>query len=90
MVVLGLAALPAWAVPTVDGTRDAEYGSALAVQTVQTQFGDANPNNGSELDAAYAVCDAARLYLLLTGNIEANFNRVGDLHRLQGRWPKRV
>ena len=28
------------------------YGRCAAVQTVETQFGDANPNGGSELDAA--------------------------------------
>nr|HPM23119.1 hypothetical protein [Phycisphaerae bacterium] len=40
--------------PILDGSRDASYGSANAVQLVQTGFGDANPNGGSELDAAYA------------------------------------
>jgi hypothetical protein len=77
LCALGLLALPAWAIPTVDGTRDAEYGAALAVQTVETGFGDANPNNGSELDAAYAkCCTDGRLYLMLTGNLEANFNKL--------------
>ena len=66
----------ALALPAVDGTRDAEYGPALAVQTVQTQFGDANPNGGSELDAGYGVISGGRLYLMLTGNIEANFNKL--------------
>jgi hypothetical protein len=75
--LLGLLALPAWAIPTVDGALDAEYGSALAVQTVETQFGDANPNNGSELDAGYAkCCDDGKLYMMLTGNVEANFNKL--------------
>ena len=58
--------------PTVDGRRDASYGSALAVQTVETGFGD----NFSELDAGYALIDSGKLYLMLTGNIEANFNRL--------------
>ena len=53
--LLGLLALPAWAIPTVDGTKDAEYGGPLAVQTVETQFGD----NFSELDAGYAKCSTA-------------------------------
>jgi hypothetical protein len=65
---------------TVDGTRDAEYGAAIAVQKVDTQFGDANPvaNNlgGSELDAAYARIEGGRLYILLTGNHEPNFNKL--------------
>jgi hypothetical protein len=67
-----IAALPASAVPAVDGTRDAAYGAALAVQTVETQFGD----NFSELDAGYAVIDGGKLYLMLTGNIEENFNKL--------------
>jgi PEP-CTERM motif len=63
--------------PIVDGTRDGAYGGALAVQTVQTQFGDAgNPGAGSELDAGYATIDSGILYLMLTGNIEANFNKL--------------
>lgn len=64
---------------TVDGTRDAEYGAPVAVQAVDTQFGDANPPTslgGSELDAAYAAFDAGRLYLLFTGNHEPNFNKL--------------
>lgn len=72
IIVSGLLAGPAWAAPTVDGTRDAQYGAPLAVQTVETQFGD----NLSELDAAYALCESGKLYLLLTGNIEANFNNL--------------
>ena len=48
----------------------------LAVQTVETGFGDANPNNGSELDAGYGVMDGGKLYLMLTGNLEANFNKL--------------
>ncbi|HML75396.1 MAG TPA: hypothetical protein PKB02_12970 [Anaerohalosphaeraceae bacterium] len=62
----------AWAVPVLDGTRDVSYGSAVAVQTVQTQFGD----NNSELDAAYATVEGGMLYLMLTGNLENNFNRL--------------
>lgn len=58
--------------PVVDGTLDGEYGPALAVQTVNTGFGD----NLSELDAAYATVANGRLYLMLTGNVEANFNKL--------------
>ena len=67
-----LFARSASAAPVVDGTRDAEYGGAVAVQTIQTGFGD----NLSELDAAYARVEGGRLYLMLTGNIEANFNKL--------------
>jgi hypothetical protein len=74
--LVGLLALPAWAAPTLDGTKDASYGGAWAVQTVETQFGDANPNGGSELDAAYAQISGGTLYLMLTGNLENNFNKL--------------
>ncbi|OHB78012.1 MAG: hypothetical protein A2W31_17900 [Planctomycetes bacterium RBG_16_64_10] len=70
--------LPAFAI-TVDGTRDPGYGPPVAVQTVETQFGDASPPGalgGSELDAAYAKIEGGRLYLLLTGNHEPNFNKL--------------
>ncbi|MGC2047549.1 MAG: PEP-CTERM sorting domain-containing protein [Gallionella sp.] len=72
VVVVERTTLPAEAAPIVDGTRDAQYGSALAVQTVETGFGD----NFSELDAAYGLIDSGKLYLMLTGNIEANFNKL--------------
>ena len=75
-VAVVMLALPAWAQITVDGTRDAGYGAPLAVQTVETQFGDATPAGGSELDAAYAVVYAGRLYLMLTGNLEQNHNML--------------
>lgn len=66
----------------VDGTRDASYGAPLAVQTVQTQFGDSAggaPNaatGGGELDAGYAKIWNDRLYVMLTGNQESNFNKM--------------
>jgi hypothetical protein len=78
--VFGLVIAFAMAAPTsaqiVDGTKDAGYGAALAVQTVETQFGDANPDGGSELDAGYGVISGGQLYLMLTGNVEANFNKL--------------
>jgi hypothetical protein len=60
----------------IDGTRDAVYGAPLSVQTVQTGFGDANPNGGSELNAGYATIAGGYLNLMLTGNIEGNFNKL--------------
>ncbi|MEO6435028.1 MAG: PEP-CTERM sorting domain-containing protein [Tepidisphaeraceae bacterium] len=62
----------AGAVPIVDGTKDGEYGSALAVQTVETGFGD----NASEWNAGYGRIDSGKLYLILTGNLENNFNKL--------------
>jgi hypothetical protein len=65
---------------TVDGVRDGDYGSALAVQAVQTQFGDEGAgcdDCGGELDAAYAKIEGGRLYLMITGNLESdNFNKM--------------
>lgn len=75
VLVLTAAALPAAAAPILDGTRDASY-DLRSVQTVQTQFGDANPAGGSELDAAYARVEGGTLYLMLTGNLENNFNKL--------------
>jgi hypothetical protein len=44
---------------------------------VQTQFGDTDgTNSGSELDAGYGVIDSGKLYLMLTGNIQNNFNKL--------------
>lgn len=62
---------PALAV-TIDGTRDVAYGAALAVQTVETGFGD----NFSEWNAAYATISGGKLNLMLTGNLEDNFNKL--------------
>src|SRR5687767_9232472 len=70
--LLILALSPARAVILVDGTKDAEYGEALAVQAVETQFGD----NQSEWNAAYARIESGRLFLSFTGNLEANFNKL--------------
>jgi hypothetical protein len=80
VVFIGLAATAARAAaPVVDGTLDASYGPALSVQTNPTGFGDANPPGslgGSELDAGYATISGGRLYLMLTGNHEPNFNKL--------------
>ncbi len=62
---------------TIDGTKDAGYGTAVAVQTVQTEFGNADGvAGGSELDAAYVTIEGGNLNLLLTGNLESNFNKL--------------
>jgi hypothetical protein len=74
--VLGLLIVAAMAAPAsaqiIDGTKDASYGGALAVQTVDTQFGD----NASEWNAGYGTISGGRLNLMLTGNLEANFNKL--------------
>jgi hypothetical protein len=66
----------------IDGTLDAGYGTAIAVQTTETQFGDASGGtlvtggSGSEIDALYAGNNAGNLYLMLTGNLEGNGNTM--------------
>lgn len=72
LCLVALLAAPVAAAPTLDGMLDASYGPARSVQTVQTQFGD----NFSELNAAYAQVDGGTLYLLLTGQVENNFNKL--------------
>lgn len=57
--------------PILDGTRDASY-SLNAVQTVDTGFGD----NMSELNAAWSQVHNGYLYVVLTGNLESNFNKL--------------
>src|SRR5262245_8801904 len=68
------------AVPIVNGSHDADYGSAIVVQQTPTGFGDNNLGNqfanGSELDAGYGVVSGGRLYLFLSGNLETNFNKL--------------
>jgi len=72
LLVLGLLVQSAQAAPVVDGTKDAAYGNPRSVQTVNTEFGD----NASEWNAAYATVDSGTLYLMLTGNLEGNFNKL--------------
>ena len=65
----------------VDGSLDAGYGKALAVQDSQTQFGDSNLGvidyaNGSELDNGYGLIDGDYLRIFLGGNLESNFNKL--------------
>lgn len=62
---------------TVDGSIGAAYGSAVEVQSVQTQFGNADgTNGGSELNAGYAFASGGRLYMGIAGNLEENFNKM--------------
>ena len=79
LLVAGLAGAPVFAQPIIDGVVDASYGSPIVVQTVQTQFGDVTgptAQGGSEMNAAFAQMDANNLYLTITGNLEANFNKM--------------
>lgn len=72
-----LVAVTAQAAIIVDGTLDSDYGAPIALQTVQTGFGDSmNGTGGSELNAAYVKVQGGRLFLMLTGNLEPNFNKL--------------
>jgi hypothetical protein len=72
----------AMAVPVIDGTADAEYGAALSTQNTNTQFGNGingdpiNAGGGSELDQVFAKISDGRLYVVIAGNLETNFNKM--------------
>ena len=77
--------LPAatWAGVVVDGHVNAgEYGTGglLAVQRIQTQFGDDTSSDqwggGSELDRMFVTNDNDFLYIGLSGNLENNGNCI--------------
>jgi len=75
-----LGSTAAWA-QTVDGTRDASYPTALAVQTNSTGFGNSTSGgqeqaNGSELDNIHAQIVGSDLYIFIGGNLESNFNKL--------------
>ena len=69
-------------VVTVDGVRENSEGYAtLAVQDTQTQFGDNSDDSvdkagGSEIDGLYLVDSGDFIYLMVTGNLESNFNKL--------------
>jgi hypothetical protein len=78
-----LVAASAQAVPAIDGKADAEYGAALGPpQNTNTSFGNAtsgdpiNGGGGSEIDQVFAKVSGGRLYVLIAGNLEPNFNKV--------------
>lgn len=70
-IAIAASCAPALAV-TLDGESTGDAYAVRSVQAVQTQFGD----NFSELNAAYSAIDGGTLYLLLTGNLENNFNKL--------------
>ena len=67
---------------TLTGTLNSSfYGAPLAVQTINTGFGDSTAGDGtssggSELDAVYANVSSGSLYVFLAGNFESNGNHV--------------
>jgi hypothetical protein len=80
IATLGVASL-ANAQVVLDGALDEAYGKPIIVQNTQTGFGNANLGlidfaNGSELNAAHAMIVDGTLFLMLTGNLESNFNKL--------------
>lgn len=84
-VTVAVPVSPSTTLPTLNGTREASYGSPLWVNANSTSFGDnnnpgQNDATGSEIDAVYAqvVQDGSGdrlLYVFVAGNI-------GQFHRL--------
>ena len=71
--------------PIIDGRMASDtafYGPALSIQNTNTQFGDAdsgdpiNGGRGSEIDQIFATISEGRLYVLVAGNLEPNFNKL--------------
>ena len=57
------------------------YGTALSIQNTETQFGDAflqDPReaDGSEINQVFGAVANGRLHMLITGNLESNFNKL--------------
>jgi fibronectin-binding autotransporter adhesin len=90
LATLGVAKLALGQAHTVTGTVDQTfYGNPLAIQTINTGFGDDTSGNGtsgsgSELDSAYATVSNGSLYVFLAGNFQGNGNHV-DLFIDDGR-----
>jgi hypothetical protein len=72
--------------PVIDGSVTGDtsfYGSPLSTQNTRTQFGDNNnpdpwftTNGGSELNHVYGRVSGGRLYVMVTGVLERNFNKL--------------
>ena len=78
-------ALPCWGQIAVDGTYvgdEADYGAARSVQNTNTGYGNSTngdpkaAKSGSEIDQVFANVRDDRLYVLITGNLEDNFNKL--------------
>ncbi|HUJ09104.1 MAG TPA: BACON domain-containing protein [Verrucomicrobiae bacterium] len=82
-VMLAVPTLTTSAAIVIDGTADADYGSAIVTQQLGTTELDNNKglvdeSNGSELDAAYGVISNGVLYLVLAGNIDSDIGESGS------------
>ena len=84
-LLLSLFALPCWGQIAVDGTfvgDETDYGAARSVQNTNTGYGNSTNGDpkaatvGSEIDQVFASVQDDRLYVLITGNLQANFNKL--------------
>jgi hypothetical protein len=84
LAVVGAAGALAQTAPTIDGRANAAdgYGLGLSTQNTNTQFGNAmsgdpiNGGGGSEIDQIFAKVANGRLYVVMAGNLETNFNKL--------------
>ena len=82
--VLATGISAAHAAPAVNGTLvgdEAFYGTAKSIQNTDTHFGNAIQGDaliaqGSEIDQVFATVFGNRLYVLVTGNLQTNFNKL--------------
>ncbi len=83
-VILGVATTT-YAQPAIDGTLvgdESLYGPVLSQQNTNTQFGNstfgdpANAYQGSEIDQIFGTVIDGHLHMLITGNLESNFNKL--------------
>lgn len=81
-IIAAAAMSPALAIPTIDGTADAEYGAARSTQNTKTHFGDSTVGDlivtggGSELDQIFATVANGRLYVTVAGNLQNEFQKL--------------
>lgn len=81
-IAASLLAAPSWAQIVMDGSRDLNYGAPLSIQNTNTQFGNGtngdpvNAGGGSEIDGIYSKVSGGRLYVLITGNLQTNFEKL--------------
>jgi hypothetical protein len=84
-IVLSLFALPCWGQIAIDGTfvgDEADYGPARSIQNTNTGYGNSTNGSataalsGSEIDQVFATVKNDRLNVLITGNLQNNFNKL--------------
>ncbi|TWU28279.1 hypothetical protein [Bythopirellula polymerisocia] len=86
---------------SIDGSLvgdESGYGTALSIQNTNTQYGNATngdpriASSGSEIDQVFAQVADGRLNVLITGNLESNFNKLnvfidsnpGGMNQIEG------